>query len=223
MALTDYQDLVDRLVRDDAAKLDPVDRDSAITVAVERYSLDRPRNGVEDLTAAGQLIDLPTAWEADFSELKTLEHPVGQVPPQLIPSDRWSLYSSPTGEQIMVIDGFTGTVRATFTRRHLLTAAADTIPSYHRDAICKFAAAMLCDQLASLYASDTDSSMSAQASQGQSRSQAFASRAKEFRKQYQDAIGVEDKVSAPAGAVVQLRATDSAGQPRIFHPPRRIN
>lgn len=220
MALSDFQELVDRLVRDDAGKIDPLDRDGAIAVAVERYNQDRPRSGVEDLTVDGQLINLPTAWEADFSVLQSLEHPVGNVPPTLVASDRWNLYQSPSGQQIIVMESINGTVRAAFTRRHVLSASVDTLPLGHRDAVCKYAAASLCDQLAALYASDSDSTMSAQVSQGQSRSQAFASRAKEYRKQYQDAIGVQDKVSAPAGAVVQLRATDSSGQPRLFHPPR---
>ncbi len=63
MALVDYQTLTDSLVRDDAGKLTPADRDLAIAAAVIRYSKDRPRTKVVDITApGGHYLPLPTGW-----------------------------------------------------------------------------------------------------------------------------------------------------------------
>jgi hypothetical protein len=79
-------------------------------------------------------------------------------------------------------------------------------------------AALLCEQLASFYASDTDSTISADRSFGQTRSQAFAARAREYRKQFPAARWASTRrPPAPAGAVVQLSTTDSRGRSRMFH------
>lgn len=220
--LSDFQSLLGGYVRDDAAKLNLLDTADAIRQAVERYSTDRPRHLVEDLTAAGALLNLPTGWQADFSELSQLEYPVGRVPPTLIAGDRWSLYASPNGIKIMLLDGATGAVRATFTAKHVVSTTEDTVPSSDREAVAKYAAALLCEQLASFYASDTDSTIHADAAPGQTRSQAHLSMAREFRKQYQNAIGVTDRTSTPAGQTVQLKHQDSFGYPPLFHPRRGI-
>lgn len=223
MALSDYQTLATDQVRDDAGKVSADQRDSAIGAAVERYSQDRPRQTCEDLTnVSGTLIDLPAGWQADFSVLSSLEHPVGRVPPVLIEPDRWATYLAPAGMKIMLLDGLAAgsSVRATYTVRHVVSAQADTIPLGHREAVAKLAAASLCDQLAAFYANETDSTMGADRALGQSKSQAYAARARDYRKQYQDAVGVQDKRAAPAGAVAQLKSRDSLGQPRFFHPAR---
>lgn len=221
--LSDYQTLVTDFVRDDAAKITPTNLDVAISAAVDRYSEDRPVDKAADLAGvSGTLIALPQAWEAGFSVLKSLEYPVGQVPPALLDNDAWSLYLGVAGQQIMLLSALpaAATVRATFTVRHTLTAAADTIPRRHREPVAKLAAASLCDQLAALYANDTDSSIGAGMAQGQTKSQAYAARARDYRKQYQETVGVAVTTPAPASAVAALRPKDSHGQPFLFHPPR---
>ena len=110
-----------------------------------------------------------------------------------------------------------GPVRVRYTLQHALSATEDTIPPADREAVAKYAAALLCEQLASFYASDTDSTISADRSFGQTRSQAFAARAREYRKQFQAALGIDEKTAAPAGAVVQIQTTDSRGRSRMFH------
>ena len=72
--LSDYQDLVDDLVRDDSARITDDERNIAIDLAVKRYNKDRPRTKVQDLdpTSATKL-PLPSAWETDFSALRSLD------------------------------------------------------------------------------------------------------------------------------------------------------
>lgn len=221
--LSDYQTLVTNFVRDDAGKILTTDRDSAIASAVERYSQDRPVEKAADLVGvSGQLIALPAAWEAEFSALKSLEYPVGDVPPSFLEGDTWALYRDVDALRIMLVASLpaASTVRAVFTVRHTLTTLVDTIPTSRREAVAKLAAASLCDQLAALYANDTDSTIGAGMVQGQTKSQAYAARARDYRKQYQDTLGVTDKTAVPASAVGTLRPKDGHGRPRLFHPAR---
>lgn len=223
--LADYQALVTDFVRDDASKITSTHLTAAITAAVERYSADRPVDKAADLVGvSGMLIALPAAWEAEFSSLKSLEYPVGRVPPAYLDNDTWAIYLDTSGPRIMLINSLpaASTLRAVFTVRHTLTALADTIPLRHREAVAKAAAASLCDQLAALYASETDSTMGADRTMGQSRSQAYAARGRDYRKQYQDTLGVTDKTAAPASAVATLRPRDGHGQPFLYHPATRL-
>lgn len=220
--LGDYQDLVDDMVRDDAGHVSPEQRDKAIALAVARYSQARPRQAMEDVPGTGTTLALPAGFVDGFSDVTGLEYPVGRVPPTVIARDRWTLYLGPDGLEIMTLDAFSGTVRVRYTVQHVLGATVDTLPAGDRETVAKYAASLVCEQLAALYAGDTDPTIGVDRMQGQSRSQAFAARAREYRKQYQLALGIEDKTSAPAGAVVQLRGDDSLGNPRLFHPARRL-
>lgn len=223
--LLDYQSLATNFVRDDAARIAPADLDAAIAGALERYSQDRPVEKAADLTGvSGTLVALPAAWEADFSSLKSLEYPVGRVPPTYLDNDAWAMYLDVSGLKIMLLSALppASTVRAVFTVHHTLTGSVDTIPTRHREAVARLAAASLCDQLAAFYAQDQDSTIGAGMAQGQSKSQAYAARAKDYRKQYQDALGVTDKTAVPASAVGTLKPRDARGQPFLFHPPTRF-
>jgi len=220
--LTDYQTLVMNLARDDGGKVSNLQRDEAIDLAVKRYSQDRPREKVEDITpATANLLPLPDAWEADFSALVALEHPIGDHPPSWIPAEKTEFYRSPSALQIRVIIGVTvgaDSVRATYTIKHTVTALEDTIPVHHREPVACWAAAMLCDQLATFYSAGTDSSIQADSVEQRSKAQEYSSRAKTLRKRYLDELGIEDKRGQPAGAIAELRRPDSWGGERLLHP-----
>jgi hypothetical protein len=222
--LIDYQTLVIELVRDDAAKIAVAERDRAIAAAVLRYSTDRPREKVQDLTpASSQVLPLPAAWEDGFSVLLELEHPIGDIPPSLIPQDRYALYQEPAAVKIQLLDGVAvaaNSVRAKFVIKHQVDAAVDTIPLQHREPAACWGAALLCDQLAAFYSGGTDSSIQADSVQQQTKAQEYSSRARALRKRYLDELGVEEKKSAPAGVVVNLDQLDSRGQDRLTHANR---
>src|ERR1051325_10725769 len=94
---SDYQTLTDRFTRDDAGKITPEDRDRAIALAVTRYSKDRERPKVQDVTPSdANTLPLPAAWETDFSELRSIEYPIGNVPPTYVSQERYAFYQSPT-------------------------------------------------------------------------------------------------------------------------------
>ncbi len=222
--LVDYQTLVTELVRDDAGKILVAERDRAIAAAVLRYSSDKPRTKVQDVTPeSSQLLPLPAAWEEGFSDLLELEHPIGNVPPTLIAQDRYGLYQDPAATKIQVVDGVAvaaNSVRASFTIKHVVDAATDTIPLQHREPVACWGAASLCDQLAAFYSSGTDSTLQADSVEQRSKAQEYALRAKTLRKRYLDEIGIEEKKGAAAGAVVNLDFSDSRGEDRITHARR---
>lgn len=220
MALSDIQSIVDDLLRDDAGRITPTQRDIAIATAVTRYSKDRPRKKVEDIVApGGNLLPLPSAWEADFSQVKSLEYPIGNVPPAIISAQDYELYTSPSAVLIMVRDslGINENVRATFTITHEVSVAADTVPLGDREAVCCLAAASLCDQLAGLYSGDYDSTIQADSVNHQSKAAEFASRARALRKRYLDELGIDAKKNVAAGAVVDLNLSNSQGGVRLTH------
>ncbi|HVL37309.1 MAG TPA: hypothetical protein VM489_16690 [Burkholderiales bacterium] len=222
--LADYQTIVSELVRDDGGKISPAERDRAIAAAVMRYSKDRPRTKVEDVTPeSSQLLPLPASWEAGFSDVVALEHPKGRVPPVHLKPERVALYSDPAGTKIMLLDHVavaTDSVRASFTVAHQVDAQIDTVPAADREAVACWAAASLCDQLAAFYSSGTDSTIQADAVDGRSKAQEYSARAKTLRVRYHNELGIDFKKAAPAGAVVNLDFPDSRGQDRLTHPAR---
>jgi hypothetical protein len=221
--LSDYQTLVDNLVRDDAAKIATTERDRALGLAVQRYSKDREKLAVEDLTPAdANTLPLPAGWQADFSELRTLEFPIGQMPPSILDQARYSLYQAPSGIVVKVADAVAvsaSSVRSAYTIAHVVDATHDTIPIADREAVACWAAAALCDQLASLYSGDTDSTIQADSVHAQPRAAQYAARAKTLRTRYLNELGIDDKRAVPAGTVVAMDKPDSRGQSRITHSP----
>ncbi len=221
--LTDYQTLVIDLVRDDAAVVITAERDRAIELAVQRYSKDRERLKVQDVVSTGvNTLPLPAAWETDFSDLKSLEYPVAQVPPEMLRPERYGFYTTPTAVTIQLLDAITvgATVRATYSIVHVVSGAADTIPVADREPVACWAAAILCDELAAYYSGGTDSTIQADSVRQQSKAQEYATRGAKLRRRYLDELGIDDKRNVAAGVVVNLDGSDSLGQDRLTHPRR---
>lgn len=220
--LVDYEQLVADLIRDDAARLSLPEKDRAIAAAVLRYSEDRPQEKAQDLTPTdANTLPLPAAWEVDFSTLRALEYPIGNVPATLVKQERTQFYRTPAALVIKLLDAVAvaaANVRSTYTIKQVVDAGNDTIPIQHRQAVAAWAAAICCDQLASFYSGGTDATIQADAVQGQSKAQEYTKRAKDLRKFYLDELGIDDKRSTPAGTVVKLEQPDSWGGPRVNHP-----
>ena len=223
MSLIDYQILVGQLVRDDAEVIDVSDRDDAIVLAVERYSQDRPDSQVEDVVSAGgRYLDYPPGWEDGFSVVQLLEYPIGNFPPYYIDGADWSVYASPVKEQIILrldLDA-NEAVRSTITIRRVLDDNNDTIPSGDREAVSSYAAAILCEQLATFYSGDSDSTLAADSVDNGSKASEFSKRAKGLRKRYFDALGIDAKRVVPAGVIVDMDGVDSRGRDRLLHSGR---
>ena len=141
------------------------------------------------------------------------------MPPAIISTQDYELYTSPDAVLIMVRNGFgiNEIVRAAFAITHEVSDVADTIPLGDREAVCCLAAASLCDQLAGLYSGDSDSTIQADSVNHQSKAGEFASRARALRKRYLDELGIDAKKNVAAGVVVDLNLSNSQGGARLTH------
>lgn len=223
MPIADYQTLIDNKVRDDASVIDVAVRDQALASAVTRYSSDQPDEKVEDVVSAGgQYIDLPPGWQANFSVLNNIEFPIGDVPPNYLESGAYGIYNAPGGRQVMVRSSLLAddTVRMSYTIEHIVDATYDTPKSIHREAIASWAAALLCEQLASYYSNDGDNVIQADSVDHASKARDFAARARVLRKFYLDTLGVDPKKNIAAGAVVDWDRPNSRGNDGLTHNRR---
>lgn len=220
--LADYQTLVNRLAQADAGDLTPTDVDDAISLAVTRFSKDKPHEQVTDVTApGGQTLDLPNDWVGGFSDIRAIEFPVGWVPPSYL--DDWQIYTAPGGESALLAQTLdTGdTVRLTYSLMHTVDATTDTIPLVYREPVAAYAASLLCEQLATRYAGQMDATIQADTVDHNDKGRRYRTRANDLRKRYTDAVGVPDQANAAAGVVVDWDNNDSRGGDRLFHPRRR--
>lgn len=220
MALQDLQTLVDRMVRADTASVTPDDRDEAIRAAVARYSKDRPRLLVEDVTATGgRFLGLPPGW-TDGCALVELEHPIDADPPSRLPPAEVALEIVPSGQRFrLLFSPATGEqIRVRYTAPHRVDADTDTVPAADREAVAAYAGAHLLDQLAAEKSGDIDTSIGAANVSRATPAQEYAARAKDLRRRYLTGLGIDPNRVAPAGAVVTLPpSTDSLGRPRLLH------
>lgn len=201
MALADFQQLVDDMVADQDAVITSDVRDRAIEQARMRYSADCERVLVEDVTWAATGFDaaLPEAWTPG-AYVRQAEYPVGHKPPVLIDL---AVYQAPVGQSLTAVEPLVegSVVRVTFGAPHLLQGGmepADTIPLGHRQAVAQFAAYVLCQQLATRYSGERETAIGADVSQTETRSRAYAARAKEYRTAYYVGTGQVDPFAKPA-------------------------
>lgn len=213
MALADFQQLVDDMVADQDTVITPDVRDRAIEQARVRYSADCERVLVEDVTWAATGFDaaLPEAWTPG-AYVRQAEYPVGCKPPVLIDL---AVYQAPAGQSLTAVEPLAegSVVRVTFGAAHLLQGGAepaDTIALAHREAVACYAAYVLCQQLATRYSGERETAIGADVSQTETRSRAYAARAKEYRTAYYLGTGQVDPFAKPASASTGSGTTAAA-------------
>jgi hypothetical protein len=221
--LSDFQELVDDLVRDAAQWVTPAQRTRAIGLALVRYSADRPREVVEDVVAAdGNTLPLPAEWAAGESALRGIETPVGA---DALPAEAWRVYRAPLGEEIRVAAPLAAgqVVRLTYSAPHRLTDSTSTIPPAHREAVACYAASLLAEQIATVHAGTSDSTIAADRVDHTHPAREWARRAKDYRNRYFATLGIEisaQGVEKPsmdaAGVVVDLELPTLHGRGRLY-------
>jgi hypothetical protein len=195
MALADYQQLVDSMVRDDSEAITAADRDRAIELARLRYSQDAERTLAEDVTwlANGYIGPLPLSWTVGAYVLDA-EFPIGLQPRSLI---ELAVYQDPSAQQLAVTDALAAgsVVRVRYGAPHVLVAGAtpqDTIPAVHREAVASYAAHLLCKQLATKFAGEREVDIGADKSATDTRARNYRESAKLWRAGYFEGIGKAD-------------------------------
>lgn len=227
MAIAEIRDLIDDLVRDSAGRITPDARERALGLALVRYSADRPRQIVEDVIADGSaIIPLPSEWAEGQSKALTVEYPVDLQPQRVLPGTAWQQRQQPLGAQIRLTDTTAvagAAVRITYTTPHQLDDDVDTIPPAHSEAVASYAAGLLAEQIATLHAEDSDSTIQADRVDKSHPAREWAKRAKEYRNRYFatlgisiNAQGVEEPSIEAAGVVVELELPTTHGYGRLW-------
>jgi hypothetical protein len=239
MIFSDFETGVASRIQATGGKLNQTDQDDAITQAVKRYSKDRPREMVSDIVGAGSAyLALPTGpstppeqFEDGFSIVRAIEFPVGDLPPTYLEDFEWLMYRTPAGLKIALtgmVPQASDTLRVTWTVRHNQgttgsQAVATTVPDADFEAVCDLAASFCCDKLSAVYARTNDPTIQADAVNYRSKAQEYASLGKQFKKRYDDHIGIEDSGagggSPTAGAIAigDMNLTQGSGVDRLTH------
>jgi hypothetical protein len=241
MIFSDFETGVASRIQATGGKLSQADQDDAITQAVKRYSKDRPREMVTDITGvnpSSAFLALPQGggtppeqFEDGFSIIRSIEFPVGNLPLTFLEGDDWFVYRTPTGLKIALnslVPEVSDTLRVTWTVRHNQgttgsQAVATTVPDADFEAVCDLAASFCCDKLSAVYARTNDPTIQADAVNYRSKAQEYASLGKQFKKRYDDHIGIEDSgagggnPTAGAIAIGDMNLTQGSGVDRLTH------
>lgn len=194
------------------------ERDRAIAQAVLQYGLDRPLVTSADVAGVnGSVVLLPTTWVAGRSVLGAVEYPIGEWP---VSSLEAAVVVGATAttiflEQDTLADA---TVRVHFTVPHTVDNSGCTVPAQDLNAVACWAAAELCRQLATAKGHDRDATLTAAAVNGGSQSGELARRAKDWLREYRNALGLPDPdrpTVAPASAVASWGSTRRP-RPRLY-------
>lgn len=224
MSLADYQQVIRDLIRDKDGVLSQGSIDAAITSAVLRYSTDAPRNLLVDETATAYSTQpLPGGWVQDVSVLISVEYPIDRKPASMLDPADFRIRQMSNGLRleldVTVTEG--DIYRIGYTAEHAVDATTDTVPVKHRYAVQCLAAANLCGQLASYFATEGAPLVGADVSDHIGKTERFRARKRDLEAEYVRALGVPEKpVTAAAGVVAQLDNTATQGDDRLFHRKR---
>ncbi len=205
------------IVKDDSGKLtNPTDYEHAIATALTAYSKHKPLELIDDIYGDGtEEVVLPTSWSPGFSALRSVEYPVGAVPPTLLESEDYYVVAR-AGICYLTFDlASTETVRVTIT----VIRTADDIDDIDVDAFCNLAASFALEALANAFTQAGDSTINADTVNYRTKSGEFAARAKRLYQLYKDHLGIKETDSSPAAAAVaDFDMKYPGGDERLTHP-----
>ena len=218
--LATFNALVLSRVPDVGSIMDSDERDAAVLAGLETYNRHRRRTLVVDASGENDAeLALPAGWVADYSELKAVEYPVGNVPPLLLDRDTYEVYQKPDAT-VIVLHQYTPTdsetVRLTFTAPHAIDADSSTIPAQHEKAVADLSAGHLCEWVSAHYSSSHDSTLAVDSADHQSQGREFAQRAKRFRALGLAALGISTNARGQEDVVKPASSTRS-------HPPATLH
>ncbi len=125
----DFKEKVSGIVRDDAEKLTPEEKESFIQEAVKIYSRHRPREVVKDITGDGtydySIATYLSSWVKGFSTIKSIEYPADRREPEYIDQKYFIIQAKEDGEYIHFLEdtpAATEKARVTYTALHILAS-----------------------------------------------------------------------------------------------------
>lgn len=213
---------------------DEHDLPAHIAAAVRQYSKDRPLEAVADLDGVGTSdVVLPATFIDGFSQVLSVEYPIGDLPATLIDENERELYRTPTTLVLrFLVDtpaSASANIRLTYTGYHSqgvdeANGTASTIPDADFDAVCALAASYAATQIVQSYTDAVEPGSDAAFVQGDDRAEGYRRAAKELRAIYTDMIGLgrpdEDKASKHGQSFIDLDSRGPAYGDTITHPRR---
>lgn len=195
----DLTQLAKSMTGDEAGRLTEDDAINAVQLALLRYTTDRPLTQIAvcPVQPDGYNLALPESWEPS-SRVTYVECPAGV---RSLAADGWEMSETLTGPRIRLTHSEPG-VNALV--RYTVTHTVETVPPGDFEAVAHWAAALMLDQLASLYSGDKQSTIDADAVDHAGRGNTYAARASEHRKLYLDHLGVDPKRTVAAGTTLTI-------------------
>lgn len=172
--------------------------ESAIREAMERYSVDVPREVVTDIAGDGSTYDLtlPATYLDTTSRIVSVEYPAGERTPAYVDANEWTIYrtSSTVRLRLLSITPSTGqTARVTYTAAHTLTdldsAAATTIPTLHTHAIVNLCAAGCLYRMAHRFLHEQETTLNADVTDRQGKADQARRVAGALSRRYEEQVG----------------------------------
>lgn len=212
---------------DTAAKQELTDAEinAFIAQALGRYSIDRPREVVADVTADGtRQTSLPAGFVDGTSVLLRVELSVAGDFDEVDPR-AFGLYRTPTALVIRWLAGTAPTtgesVRVAHTAGRTLgvTTATTTVLDSDFHAVCDLAVSLCCAALAQKYARTAEPILNADVVGYRTKAQEWDGRATAYRRAYTEHIGAAAG-PAPAGASVNWDSRATGGADWLTHPRR---
>lgn len=213
-------DFIRSKIKDESGKLsDPDDLLNAATEALNRYSKARPLVAVADLPGSGSYdCDLPTDWNAGFSDILQVEYPVGRVPANIIDRRGYHIYTSPTGQRLRILVDQPPAgepIRQTYTLPH----SEDSVPAVDLEAVANLAASLCLRQLAAAFGQTSDPTIQADTVNYRSKADEFRRLADSYEGLYKTHLGIRDNDTVAASMAVAT--PPGSTRPRLISGTRR--
>ena len=188
-------------VKDESEKIcDPEDYDNAIESALKEFSRQVPDVSVEDVVGSGTNDqDLPAGWVNEFSYIKQIEFPIGNIPATYLDPDNYLIYSEPSGDKIRLLDNkpaVTESIRVSYTTLRIST----TVPEGDIEAFILLASAFCLQKLANAWLQMNDSLIAADSVDRENKSRDATARSRALRELYRTHLGLKDNDTTKAAA-----------------------
>lgn len=200
----DFITAIQNLVPGDDLPLGEVEQGIALNKAIKDHSKHNPLIKVQKIAGNGGFnysitatSPILTYWADGFSSIKKIEYPVDDTDQsaEYLEEDEYEIFTKEDGDYLRFLEdepAITEYFRVHYTALHTCTVTACTVKGYDEEAVQMLAASIFCDMLATAYAQDSDSTISADSVDHKGKAERYATRAKVYRKAYFNHLGIEE-------------------------------
>lgn len=198
---------------------DSDDYDRHILSALDIFSKDYPHIILASITGDGTyLYATPTGWINEFSQIISIEFPIGESPPNYLFNDRFETINTATGTWKILLKDDAPSATQTFKVRFTGQRDATIIPVGYIEVFHWLVSALACTELATIYVNTTDSSIAADASNPFEAADGYANRAAVYMQMYKNYMGIGEGKATPSLFITQNTRSYPYSIDRLTHP-----